>query len=123
MAAEMFEREYRTKLCQLSVGDGKCRVESEVILPDYKEEAQRIIRVNTKARVNSKNTYVRGSYLICEVEGVVSFHLLYLTDRRGERGSLSSFVTQENFSYTFKTALPEDWDQGGELLCFVETAS
>ncbi len=108
MAAEIFEQEYRHCLGEMYSGEGKSRVESEVILPDYKEAAHRILRVNTKTRVNSKNIYQQGQVLICEVEGVAVFHVLYLTDRQGERGVPSAILSQENFTYTFKIPWEEE---------------
>ncbi len=120
MAAEVFDREVRTGLSQLYTGEGKCRVESEVLLPDYKEPAHRIIRVDAKARVNSKNTYLQGQQVVCEVEGVATFSVLYQCERSAERGAPSSFLTQESFSYTFKVPSPkEDLDPEG-ILTLVE---
>ncbi len=110
MAAEMFERERCRTLCEMYSGEGRCRVESEAILPDYKEAAHRILRVDTATRVNSKNIYLQGQNLICEVEGVAVFHILYLTDRQKEGGIPSAFLTQEPFSYTFKIPSSDEMD-------------
>lgn len=120
MAADFFEREYRTKISQLYAGDGKCRVESEVILPDYKEEAHRVIRVDPKLRIHQKNVEIQGQNLVCEIEGVATFNLLYLTDRHGEKGCPSSFVSQENFSYQFKIPLGEEKLDPEEIFCMTE---
>jgi len=120
VAAEIFDREYRLGLAELYTGEGRCRVESEVLLPDYKEEAHRIIRVDTKTRVNSKNTYLQGQQLFCEVEGVATFNILYLADRHGEKEAPTSFLVQENFSYTFKIPSPDDEIDSDGLLSHVE---
>lgn len=110
MAAEMFERERCRFLCEIYTGQGRCRVESEAILPDYKEEALRILCVDTRCRVNSKNIYLQGQNLICEVEGVAAFHVLYLAESQKENQIPSAFLTQENFSYTFKIPSAEQID-------------
>lgn len=108
MAAEQLEKEYRSALCALYVGDGRCRVESEVLLPDYKEEAYRIVRVDPKIRIQSRNQYLQGQNFVCELEGVATLNLIYQTDRKSERGRISSFVTQESFSYTFRFPVTDD---------------
>lgn len=108
--AEILEREYRRYLGEFYAGEGKCRVEAETVLPDYKEAAHRILRVDTKTRVNSKNVYTQGQSVICEVEGVAVFHFLYLSDRQREKGIPSSYLAQENFSYTFKIPSEENVD-------------
>ncbi len=123
MAEEMFEREFRQKLGDLYMGEGRCRVESEVILPDYKEEAQRIIRMDTCARVNSKNIYLKGQDIVFEIDGVVSFNILYKTDRGGEKGGTSAFLTRENFSHTFKIPHHGEEIDPSEIASFVEVNS
>ncbi len=118
MVEEMFEKEYKQKLSDLYSGEGRCRVESEVVLPDYKEEAQRIIRLDPCARVNSKNIYMKGQEIICEIEGVVSFNFLYRTS--GEKEAVSSFLSRENFSYSFKIPRPSEDVDPSEIASFVE---
>ena len=120
MADEILEREVKQKLSDLYAGEGRVRVESEIVLPEYKEEAQRILRMTTLTRVNSKNVYLRAQNLICEVEGTVSFQVLYLTDRRGEKGVISSFLSQENFSYTFKIPYHGEEMDTDQVTAFVE---
>ncbi len=118
MGEEMFEKVYKQKISDLYAGEGRCRVETEVVLPDYKEEAQRILRLDPCARVNSKNIYVKGQEIVCEVEGVVSFNFLYRTSE--EKEAISSFMSRENFSYSFKIPRPsEDFDPS-EIASFVE---
>lgn len=122
MAEEVFDRESRGKLWELYSGEGKSRVETEVILPDYKEEAHRIFRVDVKPRVNQKNVYTQGKQLICEIEGAAAFCILYQTDRRGDVGVPSSFSSQETFSYTFKIPLGEELVDTEELAVCSELA-
>ncbi|MBR7166005.1 MAG: hypothetical protein IKD18_06975 [Clostridia bacterium] len=117
--AEALEREYRRYLGEFYAGEGRCRVEAETVLPDYKEAAHRILRVDTKTRVNSKNVYTQGRSVICEIEGVAVFHILYLSDRQKEKGIPSSYLTQENFSYTFKIPAEENVDPE-EVVAVVE---
>ncbi len=120
MASELFERETRRCLAELYVGEGKSRVECEAVLPDYKEAAHRVLRVETKSRVNRKNTYLQGSQLICEIEGVITFQILYLSERKGEVGVPCSFMAQENFSWNQKIPLPEESVNAEEILTAVE---
>lgn len=108
MAEEMFERERRGRLWEIYSGEGKSRVEAEIVLPDYKEEARRILRVDAEPCIHQKNSYVQGKQLVCELEGAVNFCVLYQTDRRGEAGVPSSFSFRENFSQSFKIQLPEE---------------
>lgn len=110
VAEEIFAREYRRYLGEMMTSEGRCRVESEAVLPDYKEGVHRILRVDGKARVNSKNLYVQGHELICEIEGVASFHILYLSEERKESAVPTAFLTQENFSHRFKLSLTEETD-------------
>jgi hypothetical protein len=110
VAAEFFECEHHRFLGGIYAGEGKCRVECESVLPDYKEAAHRILRVDTKTRINSKNTYLKGQVAVCEVEGVATFHILYVPDRGGEDAPPSAMICQENFSHTFN--IPTDEKQG-----------
>ncbi len=120
MAEELFQREFQQKLSDLYRGEGRSRVDCEIILPEYKEEAQRIIRMDTTSRVTKKNVYLRGQSLVCELDGIVAFQILYLTDRGGEKGCVSSFLSRENFSYTFKIPYEGDTFDPSELLIFTE---
>lgn len=118
MGEEMFEKVNRQKIGDLYSGEGRCRVESEMVLPDYKEEAQKVIRIDPCARVNSKNIYVKGQEIFCEIEGVVSFNFLYRTS--GEKEVISSFLSRENFTYSFKIPKPSEEFDPAEIASFVE---
>jgi len=120
VAEEIFDRVSRGKLGELYSGEGKNRVEAEILLPDYKEEAQRIFRVDVKPRVNQKNIYIQGNQLICEIEGTASFHILYQSERRGENGIPASFSSQEMFSSVFKIPLGEKTVDTEELCTVTE---
>ncbi len=120
MAEEIFEREFKLKMGELYTSEGRSRVESDMILPDYKEEAHRIVRADAKPRVNQKTVSYQGQNLVCEIEGVVSFHILYQSDRHGEKGVLSSFMSQENFSYTFKVPFSSDEIDPESVVVFAE---
>lgn len=120
MAEEIFDRESRVKLGELYSGEAKSRVEAEIILPDYKEEAHRIFRVDAKPRVNQKNIYTQGNHLICEIEGVAGFHILYQSERRGEMGVPTSFSSQEVFSCVFKIPLGDGMVDTEELCTVAE---
>ncbi len=120
MAEEIFDRESRGKLGELYSGEGKSRVEAEIVLPDYKEEAHRIFRVDVKPRVNQKNIYTQGNHLICEIEGVAGFYILYQSERRGEIGVPTSFSSQEMFNCVFKIPLGEGMIDTEELCTVAE---
>ena len=120
MATDIFDREHRFALEDLYSGEGKSRVESEVILPDYKEAAQRILRVDCKSRVNSKNIYPGSNQLICEVEGVCNLYLLYFSELKGDHGIPCSFSVQEPFSYTFKIPTKGESRSPEELAAILE---
>ena len=70
--AEAWKKGNRRYLAEIYAGEGRCRVESEALLPDYKEAAHRILRVDTKVRVNGKSLYAEGKNVVCEVEGVAA---------------------------------------------------
>lgn len=120
MAEEIFDREYKLKIAELYSSEGRSRVECDMILPDYKEEAHRIVRGGAKARVNQKNISFQGQNLILEIEGVVGFDVLYQSDRRGEKGIYSSFLAWENFSYTFKIPFPREEADPDSVIAMVE---
>ncbi len=120
MADKTFEKEYGLKLGEIYNGEGRSRVESEVILPDYKEEASRIIRVDAKVQIQNKNTYIQGQSVICETEGVLSFDILYQSNRQGDMIVPSSFLAGENFSYRFQLPLPKEEFEPDSLLSFLE---
>lgn len=120
MAEEIFNRESRSKLGELYSGEGKSRVEAEIVLPDYKEEAHRIFRVDIKPRINQKNVYTQGNHLICEIEGVAGFYILYQSDRRGENGVPTSFSSQEMFNSVFKIPLSDGMVDTDEICTVAE---
>lgn len=120
VAEEIFDREYKLKLAELYRSEGRSRVESDMILPDYKEEAHRIVRGGAKARVNQKNISFQGQNLILEIEGAVGFDILYQSDRRGEKGIYSSFMAWENFSHTFKIPFPREEADPEQMIAQVE---
>ena len=124
MAEKAFASEHYAVLSELFAGEAKCRVESECVLPDYKEEAHRIIRVNAKARLNSKNTTLQDRCAVVEAEGVVTFNILYQSDPGADTapGKLDAHVTQERFSYTFKVPLGDKTPTLETLVSLLELA-
>lgn len=105
MAEEVFESARGQKMANLYAGEGKVRVESQIHLPEYKEEAARIIRVTADPKQLKKSLLPQGQSLLCEIEGVLSLHVLYETARNGEKGVVSSYLAKENFTYSFKIPL------------------
>ena len=99
MAEETFERSVREKLAELYTGEGKNHVETEIVLPDYKEEVHRVFRVDARPRIQQKNVYIQGKHLVCEIDGVSTIQVLYQSERQGESGVPTSFSSQENFSF------------------------
>lgn len=102
MAEKIYEKIQMKKLERLSTADATCRVDSEILLPEYKEEAERIIRVNTKAVIKNKQIYLREHALICEIEGSIGFHVLYRVQGGSEQGRPSAFLHSESFSQSFQ---------------------
>ncbi len=120
MAEEMFAAQEKKKLGDLTVTDATCRVETEIILPDYKEEAERIVRGVPKAVIKNKQVYLRDRYLICEIEGSVGFHILYRTSGKGGEGKVSSFLQTENFSHTFQIPFSSEEFTAEDVAVFAE---
>ena len=87
-------------------GKAQCRVENEWILPDYKEAAQRLIRVDVDPRVTAENLFVKGQEYVCEVEGAAFIQALYLPEGDGWEESVASFSSKESFFYTFHVPFP-----------------
>ena len=123
MAAEILERTLRERLFPLNAEKGRCRVECEALLPDYKEEAHRVVRVDVKTRVRNRNLYLQGNRLICDVDGVCTFNFLYLAPEGGEGERLSSYLIQENFSHSFQTPSPTENLDPDQIPVFVEISA
>lgn len=107
MAAELFRREICPILTDLFSGVGKSRVECEEILPDYKEEAFRIVRADLMPQFEEKKVYLQGQNVIMEVSGNASFCVLYRAEN-AEGGLSSTVISGENFTCTFRVPLPEN---------------
>ena len=116
----MAEKIQTKKLENLSTADATCRVESEILLPEYKEEAERIIRVNTKTVVKNKQIYLREHALVCEIEGSIGFHILYHTPSGGEKGRPSAFLHSEAFSHSFQIPCDTEDLSPEEISVFAE---
>ena len=101
-------------------GKGESRVESEYVLPDYKEAAQRLLRVDVDPCVTEKRLYRKGQEIVCEIEGVAFIHVLYVPEgENGEKTALS-FDAKEPFYSAFRAAVPEDElpdPEGAVVLC------
>jgi len=123
VAGENFNQETLRFLGEATLGEGKCRVESELILPEYKQTVQRILRVEPKARISRKNVVLQGDSAVCEVEGVVAFHILYWTEGAESEGKLSSFLAQEPFHHTVKISLDGKKYDSEEMISSVEVAA
>ena len=120
MAEEIFEKLQTKKLEHLSAADATCRVDSEIILPEYKAEAERIIRAKTKAVVKNKQIYFRDHALICEIEGSIGFHVLYQSQGSAEEARPSSFLHSESFFHSFQIPCTEENFSVEDVLVFAE---
>ncbi|MBP5289679.1 MAG: hypothetical protein J6Z79_07415 [Clostridia bacterium] len=108
MGMEPFESIVGKCYGQLWAGQASCRVESEWTLPDYKEAARRLLRVDADPRITGKNLYQKGQEWICEVEGELSIGALYQPEGEGGEETVSSYVATESFFYTFHAPLSSD---------------
>ncbi|MBQ3076006.1 MAG: hypothetical protein IJC26_08045, partial [Clostridia bacterium] len=120
MAEETFVQIERTKLGDWNTAEATCRVEAEIVLPEYKEEAERIVRTIPKAVIKNKQIYLRDRHLICEIEGTVGFHILYQTPTGGEKGKVSSFLHSESFFHSFKLPCGSEELSADEIAVFSE---
>ncbi len=120
MAEETFATMEKKKLETISATDAACRVETEIILPEYKGEAERIIRTTPKAVVKNKQIYRKDRFLVCEIEGSVCFHILYQTAGAGAEGKPSSFLHTENFSQSIQIPCNTDELCVEEISVFAE---
>ena len=57
VAEETFEYLKKKKLVDLSAAEATCRIDTEIVLPEYKVEAERIIRAHPRAVIKSKKSY------------------------------------------------------------------
>ena len=116
MATEPFDRIYPKSYGEIGAGQGVCRVESEWNLPDYKEAAERLLRLDADPVITGKTVYVKGQELICDVEGEVCFQALYQPEGAGGEESVSSFSAKESFFYTFRLPVPDDRETDPDLI-------
>lgn len=121
MAAETFEKLKTEEMIQLFSGKEKSRVEHEVTLPEYKMSAHRILRVDASSRINRKSVYSQKDVLVCEVEGVTTFQILYLPERIEQDKNIPEFfLTQENFSHCFHIPAAQDSYSEDSLAAILE---
>lgn len=116
----MFEYLTKKKLADLNAAEATSRIEAEIVLPEYKEEAERIIRARPKAVIRSKSVYLRDKMLICEVEGTVGFHVLYQTAPKEEGEKASSFLHTEAFTQTLQFPLGAEEIAEEDVVLFAE---
>lgn len=107
MGNDAFDRIYGSNYGELWSGDASCRVENEWTLPDYKEAAQRLLRLDADPCITSKTLYVKGQEMICEVEGEVNVLALYQPEGEGGEENVCSFNARGNFFHSFHAPLPE----------------
>ena len=120
MAEETFEYLKKKKLVDLNTTEATCRVDTEIILPEYKAEAERLIRAYPKIVVKNKSYYRREHKLFCELEGAIGFHVLYQKSERSEGVSVSSYLHTEPFSHTFQIPLAGEELLEEDMALFVE---
>ena len=108
VAEKSFEPKVDRVLSDLYTGQSENRVEAEVTLPDYKEAAGRIVRVQASSRITEKNASIQNFVAVCEMEGIVSFHVLYLAEGEGESARIASHLVQETFSQSVKIPLGDE---------------
>lgn len=107
------------KLALLGSFDATCPIEAEAILPEYKAEADGILRALPRVVIKNKSVHPRDGRLICEVEGAVGFHILYRVSGKDGTEQVSSFLYSEDFAQSFQIPLEES-PSYGELLIFAE---
>ena len=88
-------------------GTVKTRAEAEVVLPDYKEDVHRILSLDAKPHLTSKEVYRDGQALFAAIRGSVAFDVIYLGENGEEAGTLSSFTLHSEFEHSIKIPLPE----------------
>lgn len=115
MAQENLNRSRQNMIREIYHGNAKTRVDSEIVLPDYKEDVHRIISTDSKPRITKKETYREGQFVYCVVEGIVAFNIIYQSERREEKGVVSSVTVHANFDHTFKVSSPGE-EADDELL-------
>lgn len=121
MAEEMLATLEKKKIESIPSTNAACRVETEIILPEYKGEAERIIRGTSKAVIKNKQVYLRDRFLVCEIEGSVGFDVLYQVS--GDRsGKPTSFFHSENFTQSFQIPCNTDGLLAEEIAVFAEAA-
>lgn len=112
MANEIvFEKSSAKMLSTLYDGEAKCRIECEEILPDYKEDVNRLISVSVKPKIIMKKQYLQGSYFMIELDGTAAFNVVY---KSSEKSALTSHTFYEDFSHTFKLPLDEPGEYDAE---------
>jgi len=81
--------------------ENKCRVETEAVLPDYKESIGRILYTDGVMHILKKEAYKQGDGIAVNVSGECVFTLVYITET-GE-ADISSVSCTVPFEQTFKS--------------------
>lgn len=118
VAEETFELKTASRMIRLYPGNGRLPLECEMILPEYKEGVHRILRPEARPVIRSKSLYLQAGTAVMEVQGVLDFTLLYFGEE--ERDRVRSFSSQESFSFTFRTPVPDGVVDEGSLCGSVE---
>lgn len=91
-------------LSELFRGEARCRIDCEEILPDYKDDINRIICVDAKPKIVSKRQYFESPYYIFELEGTTAFNVIYQT---GADTPFTAHTFYEDFNHTFKVPIDD----------------
>lgn len=86
-------------------GEVKLRIENEGVFPDYCQDIRRLIRVDVKPVVTAKRTFEQNGNVLCEVEGIVFFNVIYSGT---EENGVSSYTFSSDFEHNFKVSLPQN---------------
>ena len=79
-------------------GEGNIRFEDEIILPDYCEDASRILRLELTPVIDKSRAFIQDNVLNVELSGRGEFCLLYI----GDSGECQSYGFSQDFSQSFK---------------------
>ncbi len=99
-------------------GSAKARADAELTLPDYKEDVNRVIRLDARPRLTKKEIYRDGANLCAALEGAVDFSVLYESEAREGGGKPTVILLHADFEHTFR--IPASDGIGEETIAAVE---
>jgi len=95
-------------LSKIYENDARCRLENSVTLPEYKQDINRIIKVDIKPKITLKNVYVQSNSLFAEVEGIAVFNIIYEPEEKENGQNICGCTFYIDFKHTFKSNIEQD---------------